>query len=120
MLPRRTKITFGFLLVVVLVLQVEKAVAAPESNSWTLVSPDKQCAISVALGDDGELSYRVSRAGKIVIEKSPLGLIRDDQDFEHALTFEVIGRDVWGTGRTPPEKVSPLWWPTSFKLEPLS
>jgi hypothetical protein len=92
MFPRRTKITFGFLLVVVLVLQVQKTVAAPESNSWTLVSPDKQCAISVALGDDGELRYQVSRAGKIVIEKSPLGLIRDDQDFEHALTFDRAGK----------------------------
>ena len=58
-----------------------------ESNSWSLVSPDGQCEITVSLGDDGSLSYQAMRAGKIVIQKSPLGLRRDDQDFERGLDF---------------------------------
>jgi hypothetical protein len=56
-----------------------------------LTSPDGQCAISVLL-DGGNLSYQVSRAGKIMIQKSPLGLWRDDQDFEHSLVFDNAGK----------------------------
>ena len=90
MLSGRKKITFGFLLAAALVFPAGNPFAA-ETNSWTLVSPDKQCAISVALGGEGTLTYTVSRAGKIVIEPSPLGLLRDDQDFEHSLTFDQAG-----------------------------
>ncbi|HZF02181.1 MAG TPA: glycoside hydrolase family 97 catalytic domain-containing protein [Methylomirabilota bacterium] len=66
--------------------------AATETNSWSLASPSGQCAIFVSLGDGGSLSYQVSRAGKIVIQKSPLGLRRDDQDFEHSLAFDHAGK----------------------------
>lgn len=65
---------------------------ADETNSWTLASPDKQCTISVRLDNDGNLSYEVSRAGKTVIQKSPLGLLLDTQDFEHAFTFGHAGK----------------------------
>ena len=68
------------------------ATATSDTNSWSLVSPDGQCAITVSLGDGGSLSYEVSRAGKIVIQKSPLGLLRDDQDFEHSLVFDDAGK----------------------------
>ena len=59
---------------------------------WKLSSPDGQCAISVSLSDSGDLSYQAARAGIIVIEKSPLGLKRDDQDFEHGLVFDHAGK----------------------------
>jgi alpha-glucosidase len=62
-----------------------------QTNSWSLTSPDGQCAISVSL-DGGNLSYEVSRDGKIVILKSPLGLQRDDQNFESGLNFERAGK----------------------------
>ncbi len=65
--------------------------AASETSLWPLASPDGQCAISVSL-DNGSLSYEVSRAGKIVIQKSPLGLQRDDQNFERGLVFEGVGK----------------------------
>ncbi len=68
------------------------ATATSDTNSWSLVSPDGQCAITVSLGDGGNLSYEVSRAGKIVIQKSPLGLRRDDQDFERSLVFDDAGK----------------------------
>ncbi len=64
------------------------AVAGEADTSWSLTSPDGGCSISVALDGNGSLSYQVSRAGEIVIPKSPLGLLRDDQDFEHSLTFD--------------------------------
>jgi alpha-glucosidase len=62
------------------------------ANSWSLTSPDGGCGISVALGNNGSLSYQVSRAGRIVIPASPLGLRRDDQDFEHSLKFDRAGK----------------------------
>jgi alpha-glucosidase len=61
------------------------------TGSWSLSSPDGQCVISVSLGDAGDLSYQVSRGGKNVIQKSPLGLRREDQDFERALVFDRAG-----------------------------
>jgi hypothetical protein len=65
------------------------SVAGPaDTNSWSLNSPNGQCQISVSLDGDGRLSYQILRAGKIVIQKSPLGLQRDDQDFGHSLTFD--------------------------------
>jgi hypothetical protein len=64
---------------------------AADTNFWQLASPDGQCEISVSL-DGGKLSYHVSRQKKIVIQKSPLGLRRDDQDFESALVFDRAGK----------------------------
>jgi alpha-glucosidase len=58
------------------------------TNSWSLASPDGQCAIAVSLGEDGRLSYEALSVGKVVIQKSLLGLRRDDQDFESALVFD--------------------------------
>lgn len=40
------------------------------------------------------------------------------QVIEYGLAFTVSARDVWGTGRLPPENASPLWWPTKFTLVP--
>lgn len=61
---------------------------AGEANNWTLSSPGERCAITVSLGKDGRLSYQTFHHGKMVVEKSPLGLRRDDQDFEESLIFD--------------------------------
>ncbi len=61
-----------------------------ETAEWSLQSPDKKCEITVSL-DSGRLSYYTSLDGKVVIAKSPLGLKRDDQDFENGLVFERAG-----------------------------
>ena len=57
-----------------------------EENLWSLASPNGKCEISVSL-DSGRLSYQTTFDGKVVIQKSPLGLERDDWDFESRLTF---------------------------------
>lgn len=62
-----------------------------EENSWSLTSPNGKCEISVSLGS-GELTYQTRFVGKVVIQKSPLGLNRDDQDFESGLVFESAGK----------------------------
>lgn len=61
-------------------------------NSWSLASPDGRCVISVALDEQGQLNYQVSRAGKPVILKSPLGLRRDDQAFDRGLALQDEGK----------------------------
>jgi alpha-glucosidase len=61
---------------------------ATPANEWPLVSPEGHCEISVSLGSDGGLSYNALRDGKLVLQNSPMGLRRDDQDFERALVFD--------------------------------
>jgi alpha-glucosidase len=62
-----------------------------EESSWSLASPNGKCEISVSL-DSGQLSHQTLFDGNVVIQKSPLGLKRDDQDFESGLTFESAGK----------------------------
>ena len=33
-----------------------------------------------------------------------------------ALGFEVIDRDIWGTGKTPPSADATMWWPVNFSF----
>lgn len=87
----KKSVCLGFLFAAVLIFSVEKMFAAVETNFWSLASPDGQCAIFVSL-DNGNLSYEVARDGKSVVQKSPLGLQRDDQDFEHSLVFDHAGK----------------------------
>ncbi len=67
------------------------AFAAPKNHEWTVASPDGKCAITVSLSKEGRLNYQASRAGKIVIANSPLGLRREDQDFETSLALDAAG-----------------------------
>jgi lipopolysaccharide transport system ATP-binding protein len=43
----------------------------------------------------------------------------DFQYIENALAFEVVARDIWGTGKSPTRHISQLWWPTEFKYSTL-
>jgi hypothetical protein len=70
---------------------VAAATVTGDTNLWSLTSPNKTCEIMVVLSNDGGLSYEAYHDGKMVIQKSPLGLQRDDQDFEHSLAFEHAG-----------------------------
>ncbi len=65
--------------------------AATPSGTWSLSSPENHCTISVSLSENGSLNYEASRDGKVVIQKSPLGLERDDQNFNQALVFDAVG-----------------------------
>ena len=40
----------------------------------------------------------------------------DHQVAENALSFEVIEKDIWGNGKTPPKGASYMWWPTNFEI----
>ena len=62
-----------------------------KAETWSLASPNNNCEISVSL-DSGQLTYQTSLNGKVVVQKSPLGLRRNDQDFENGLVFEDAGK----------------------------
>jgi lipopolysaccharide transport system ATP-binding protein len=34
------------------------------------------------------------------------------------LSFSVTERDIWGSGQFPTTGVSPMWWPTTFSIQP--
>ena len=70
-----------------LLLFLFPALARADGSAWSLNSPDGRCEISVFLESD-ELSYEALLDGKVVVQKSPLGLRRDDEDFERGLVFE--------------------------------
>lgn len=90
---KSAKIQFIFLPVALLLLPMASLAASlTETNCWALTSPDGQCAISISLSNEGNLNYHVSHLGKTVILESPLGLRRDDQNFEHALAFDHAGK----------------------------
>ena len=88
---RLTRITGSNLALALSIVLAPRLLSANETNSWSLVSPDGQCAIAVSLGVEGALTWQVSRAGKEVILPSPLGLRRDDQSFEKALVLVHAG-----------------------------
>lgn len=64
-------------------------VAAAEVT--TLTSPDGTNSIVLSLGDDGAPFYQVSRRGKPVIERSPLGLDTVDQKLGAGLELVSAG-----------------------------
>jgi alpha-glucosidase len=78
-------------ILLVLLPAMSSVAGSAKTSSWLLASPNGQCEISVLL-DGGNLNYEVSRDGKTVIQKSPLGLRRDDQGFEHSLAFDHAGK----------------------------
>ena len=80
-----------FSVFLVLPLFLFLAIARASSAMWSLASPDGRREIDVNL-DSGQLNYQASLDGKVVIQKSPLGLRRDDQDFESGLVFVHAGK----------------------------
>jgi len=55
-------------------------------------------------------------AGRYVIDLYFGDHGEDTHVVEHAFAFEVIERDLWGSGQVPPSEVSSLWWPTNFSF----
>jgi alpha-glucosidase len=90
MILKLKSVRFVLLLMALFLPMMSSAINA-ETNSWSLVSSNGQCEISVSL-DDGQLSYQALCDGKVVIQKSPLGLRCDDQDFERGFVFESAGK----------------------------
>ena len=52
----------------------------------TLNSPDGKLKLQLYL-EEGQPQYSLEYAGKTILEKSPLGIITNEGDFSHNLTF---------------------------------
>jgi alpha-glucosidase len=79
----------SFLMIVTLCLMV----SCNKTNSWTLLSHDEKIKVEVVL-EMGKVFYTVSIKEEgdfnVVIQKSPLGIIRQDADFTKDLVFTGI------------------------------
>jgi alpha-glucosidase len=62
------------------------SVAHSQPKSWNVLSPDKKINISIS-STGNRLSYSVMYNKKVAIEASPLGIVRDDQQFSENLKF---------------------------------
>ena len=63
-------------------------------TEWPMVSPEGKIVAQLQIQEDGRLSYQVWAANgsnrTVVIENSPLGIVRKDQQFD---TLKFIGRE---------------------------
>ncbi len=62
------------------------------SHNLSIQSPDGKLAVEFLLNDSGAPGYTVTREGKTVLEKSRLGLVREDADFTKGLKLESVSR----------------------------
>lgn len=53
-----------------------------------LASPDGNLAVVFKLDAGGVPVYRIERAGRVVLQESRLGLVRDDEDFSRGLALD--------------------------------
>jgi hypothetical protein len=53
-----------------------------------LASPDGNLAVVFKLDTGGVPVYRIERAGRVVLQESRLGLVRDDEDFSRGLALD--------------------------------
>jgi alpha-glucosidase len=63
------------------------AATTASAQDWQVVSPDGRTEISVTRHSTGDLTWRVTRGGAVVLADAPLGLRRNDQAFAAGLTF---------------------------------
>ncbi len=59
-------------------------------NYQQLKSIDGQNEISISLNENGQLHYEVKRKGNIVIQKSPMGIRFEDQDFTKGMAITEV------------------------------
>lgn len=60
--------------------------AATAQGTWNVSSPDKKLEVKIT-SQAGKLNYTAAYSKKIAIESSPLGIVRDDQQFSEKLKF---------------------------------
>ncbi|MFO1513140.1 MAG: glycoside hydrolase family 97 catalytic domain-containing protein [Verrucomicrobiota bacterium] len=87
----RSTIRFSIELLAVGLLSLRPVALLAVANQWSVASPSRRCEITVNLSTEGRLSYQVSRAGKVVLQPSPLVIMREDQSFESALKLARAG-----------------------------
>lgn len=78
-----TRTIFSFLLLILLSFSTAQAL---QKQEWSISSPDKKVKVTV-VAKENRLSYSVAYNKTSAIEPSPLGIVRDDQQFSENLKF---------------------------------
>lgn len=68
--------------------------AKSAKESWSVTSPDGRNLIEVSLNEAGEASFTVQHRGRLALQPSPLGLVRDDQNFDRGLVCVESGPEI--------------------------
>ena len=63
------------------------AVAVPGLTTMQIASPNGRLVVDFRLNETGAPRYAIRLDGKLVLQESRLGLIRNDTDFSHGLRF---------------------------------
>jgi hypothetical protein len=80
--------TFTRIYFLILLLFIESQLLAQQ---WNVVSPGKEIKVNIVL-DNGALFYDVSFKGHSIVQRSPLGINRDDQAFSKELKSINVSR----------------------------
>ncbi|WP_215224754.1 glycoside hydrolase family 97 protein [Echinicola shivajiensis] len=73
-------------------------------NQWKVASPDGDLVTRISVNEEGKLSYRVSKINgeveNVMLEPSPLGLVRNDGRFDRleytgVKSVEIVNEDYW-------------------------
>ncbi|PWT70525.1 MAG: ABC transporter ATP-binding protein [Chloroflexi bacterium] len=97
------------------ILRTHDGISILHTNNAFLPSP--QFANPVTSGTIRcDLGIVPLTAGRYVVDLYFGDQSEDTHIVEHALSFEVIERDIWHCGQVPPSTVSHLWWPTTFRF----
>ncbi|KQS41803.1 glycoside hydrolase family 97 protein [Pedobacter sp. Leaf194] len=85
---------FHYSLIIVLLLEAYFATLSSfaQQRALYLQSENRLNKISLSLTGEGKLFYKVTRRDKVIIESSPLGLVRNDFDFTSGLSISEISQ----------------------------
>jgi hypothetical protein len=98
----------------------------------TVYAADGTCLINTDNRFQPGASYgRAVHAGRMICRFGKVPLVadrysvtlwfgdvaRDSHVADKVITFNVIEKDIWGTGRCPSSRDSYLWWPTQIELD---
>jgi len=64
-------------------------ISCTKQDNINLESPDNKISVHVYI-ENGNLYYNIDNAGKQIIEKSPLGIVLENEDFSKDLTFSSL------------------------------
>jgi hypothetical protein len=78
-----TRTIFSFLILILISFSNAQAL---QKQEWTVSSPDKKIKVTIVTKEN-RLSYSVACNKTSAIEPSPLGIVRDDQQFSENLKF---------------------------------
>jgi hypothetical protein len=75
-----------------LILIINAFVATAQQKTYKLTSPDKSLALKFELSGSGNMYYSIFRNNQIVLQRSRLGLMREDGDYSNKLKLASVSK----------------------------